>query len=163
MKSHHYIISFDPRDAADNGLTVDRAQALGAGLLQRAFSRTPSPCLHPPGRTQPQRQYPCAYCHQQSADCRGGRCKPYMDRASRHHEPGTNTAAPQPPCGYFRSEVMEMCHREGLYQIDLLNGSRNKVTEREYWAKQQGASLALDKENAVLRCRPGITTEDNQV
>ena len=25
-KSHHYIISFDPRDAADNGLTVDRAQ-----------------------------------------------------------------------------------------------------------------------------------------
>ena len=29
IKSHHYIISFDPRDAADNGLTVDRAQALG--------------------------------------------------------------------------------------------------------------------------------------
>ena len=26
VKSHHYIISFDPRDAADNGLTVDRAQ-----------------------------------------------------------------------------------------------------------------------------------------
>ena len=24
VKSHHYIISFDPRDAADNGLTVDR-------------------------------------------------------------------------------------------------------------------------------------------
>ncbi len=29
VKSHHYIISFDPRDAPDNGLTVDRAQALG--------------------------------------------------------------------------------------------------------------------------------------
>ena len=28
VKSHHYIISFDPRDAADNGLTVDQAQAL---------------------------------------------------------------------------------------------------------------------------------------
>ena len=26
IKSHHYIISFDPRDAADNGLTVDKAQ-----------------------------------------------------------------------------------------------------------------------------------------
>ena len=26
VKSHHYIISFDPRDAADNGLTVDRAR-----------------------------------------------------------------------------------------------------------------------------------------
>ena len=29
VKSHHYIISFDPRDAADNGLTVDQAQELG--------------------------------------------------------------------------------------------------------------------------------------
>ena len=25
VKSHHYIISFDPRDGTDNGLTVDRA------------------------------------------------------------------------------------------------------------------------------------------
>ena len=31
VKSHHYIISFDPRDAADNGLTVDKAQELGKG------------------------------------------------------------------------------------------------------------------------------------
>ena len=27
-------------------------------------------CLHPPGRTQPQRQYPCAYRYQFSADSR---------------------------------------------------------------------------------------------
>ena len=26
VKSHHYIISFDPRDGTDNGLTVDQAQ-----------------------------------------------------------------------------------------------------------------------------------------
>ena len=32
VKSHHYIISFDPRDAADNGLTVDQAQGLGEKL-----------------------------------------------------------------------------------------------------------------------------------
>ena len=29
VKSHHYIISFDPRDGVENGLTVDRAQELG--------------------------------------------------------------------------------------------------------------------------------------
>ena len=63
VKSHHYIISFDPRDGPDNGLTVDRAQAVGREVLRRAFPRTPSPCLHPPGRAQPQRQYPCAYRH----------------------------------------------------------------------------------------------------
>ena len=56
---------------------------------------------------------------------------------------------------YFKSEVMEMCHREGLYQIDLLNGSKNKVTEREYWAKRKGQAK-LDKENAALLAE-GIT------
>lgn len=33
---------------------------------------------------------------------------------------------------YFRSEVMEMCHDVGLYQIDLLSGSRTRITERGY-------------------------------
>lgn len=46
-------------------------------------------------------------------------------------------------------EVMEMCHRENLYQIDLLHGSKNRVTEREYWAKRKGQA-ALDKENVSL-------------
>ena len=31
-----------------------------------------------------------------------------------------------------------MCQREGLHQIDLLNGGREKITEREYWAKKRG-------------------------
>ncbi len=50
---------------------------------------------------------------------------------------------------------MEMCHREGLYQIDLLNGSKNRVTEREYWAQKKGQA-ALDKQNAPMLAE-GIT------
>ena len=30
VKTHHYIISFDPKDAVENGLTMERAQALYA-------------------------------------------------------------------------------------------------------------------------------------
>ena len=37
VKSHHYIISFDPRDAPDNGLTVDRAQQLGEQFCKEHF------------------------------------------------------------------------------------------------------------------------------
>ena len=37
VKSHHYIISFDPRDATDNGLTVDRAQRLGEKFCAEHF------------------------------------------------------------------------------------------------------------------------------
>ena len=44
---------------------------------------------------------------------------------------------------------MEMCHREGLYQIDLLNGSKNRVTDREYWAQKKGQA-ALGRQNAPM-------------
>ena len=36
----------------------------------------------------------------------------------------------------------------GAFQIDLLSGSKERITEREYWAAKKG-QLALDKENAV--------------
>src|SRR5699024_9613444 len=36
-----------------------------------------------------------------------------------------------------------------LYQIDLLNGSKNRVTDREYWAQKKGQA-ALDKQNAPM-------------
>ena len=39
---------------------------------------------------------------------------------------------------YFRAEVMDMCQREGLHQIDLLGGSKDRITEGEYWAKRRG-------------------------
>jgi len=50
---------------------------------------------------------------------------------------------------YLRAEVMEMCQREGLYQIDLLNGSKERITEKEYRAQRQGQKK-LDEENAKL-------------
>ena len=50
---------------------------------------------------------------------------------------------------YFKAEVMEMCHRENLYQIDLLHSSKNRITEREYWAQRKG-QVKLDKEAAAL-------------
>ena len=50
---------------------------------------------------------------------------------------------------HLRVEVMELCEGAGLYQIDLLNGSKVRVSEREYWMKQRG-QLKLDHENAAL-------------
>ena len=44
---------------------------------------------------------------------------------------------------------VELCHRENLYQIDLLHGSKNRITEREYWAQRKGQAK-LDKEAAAL-------------
>ena len=73
---------------------------------------------------------------------------PYMDRPADTRA-GCKHRCTDAAMRHFRAEVMEMCHREGLYQIDLLNGSANRVTEREYWAKKKGQAQ-LDKENAAL-------------
>ena len=53
VKSHHYIISFDPRDAQDNGLTVDRAQELGEQFCREHFpGHQALVCTHPDGHNQ---------------------------------------------------------------------------------------------------------------
>ena len=50
IKSHQYIISFDPRDAADNGLTMEKAQALGLQFCKDNFPGHPAiVCTHPDG------------------------------------------------------------------------------------------------------------------
>jgi len=37
IKSHHYILSFDPKDADENGLTGERAQKLGLEYARKNF------------------------------------------------------------------------------------------------------------------------------
>ena len=123
IKSHHYIISFDPRDAADNGLTVDRAQALGLAYCKEHFpGHQALVCTHPDGHNHSGNIH--VHIVINSLRIAEVERKPYMDRASdtRAGDKHRCTAAAM---RYFRSEVMEMCHREGLYQIDLLNTGRS--------------------------------------
>ena len=37
VKSHHYIISFDPKDVTDNGLTMSMAQEIGMDFAIKNF------------------------------------------------------------------------------------------------------------------------------
>lgn len=39
---------------------------------------------------------------------------------------------------HFKKEVMEMCEREGLHQIDLLSPAPEKVTETEFRTRARG-------------------------
>ena len=70
-----------------------------------------------------------------------------MDRAS-DTQAGAKHRCTAAAMRHFRTEVMELCQGAGLYQIDLLGGSKNRVTEREYWAQKKG-QLALDTEAAA--------------
>ena len=146
IKSHHYIISFDPCDAPDNGLTADRAQELGLAYCKEHFpGHQAIVCTHPDGHTHSGNIH--VHIVINSLRIAEVERKPYMDRPSDTRA-GAKHRCTAAAFRYFRSEVMEMCHRAGLYQIDLLSGSKNKVTEREYWAKKQG-QRQLDKEIAA--------------
>ena len=146
VKSHHYIISFDPRDGTDNGLTVDRAQELGEGFCKEHFpGHQALVCTHPDGHNHSGNIH--VHIVINSLRIEEVPLLPYMDRPA-DTKCGMKHRCTDAAMEYFKAEVMEMCHREGLYQIDLLNGSKNRVTEREYWAAKKG-QLALDKENAA--------------
>ena len=147
VKSHHYIISFDPRDGPDNGLTVDRAQALGEKFCAEHFpGHQALVCTHPDGHNHSGNIH--VHIVINSLRIYEVPLLPYMDRPADTRE-GCKHRCTNAAMEYFKSEVMEMCHREGLYQIDLLNGSKNRVTDREYWAQKKGQA-ALDKQNAPM-------------
>ena len=146
IKSHHYIISFDPRDVPDNGLTVDKAQQLGLAYCKEHFpGHQAIVCTHPDGHNHSGNIH--VHIVINSLRIAEVERKPYMDRPSDTRA-GAKHRCTAAAFRYFRSEVMEMCHRAGLHQIDLLSGSKDKVTEREYWAKKQG-QRQLDKEIAA--------------
>ena len=146
VKSHHYIISFDPRDGTDNGLTVDKAQSLGEEFCNEHFPGYQAiVCTHPDGHNHSGNIH--VHIVINSLRIEAVPLLPYMDRPADTKD-GCKHRCTDAAMEYFKSEVMEMCHRENLYQIDLLHGSKNRVTEREYWAQKKG-QLALDKENAA--------------
>ena len=147
VKSHHYIISFDPRDGTDNGLTVDRAQQLGEEFCKTHFrGHQALVCTHPDGHNHSGNIH--VHIVINSLRIEEVPLLPYMDRPADTRQ-GCKHRCTDAAMEYFKSEVMEMCHRENLYQIDLLHGSANRVTEREYWAQKKGQA-ALDERNAEI-------------
>ena len=147
IKSHQYIISFDPRDAADNGLTMEKAQALGLKFCSENFPGHPAiVCTHPDGHNHSGNIH--VHIVIGSIRTREVERKPYMQK-SRDWLEGMKHSSTAQTMRHLRVEVMELCESAGLYQIDLLNGSKERVSEAEYWARRRG-QMKLDRENASL-------------
>ena len=147
IKSHQYIISFDPRDAADNGLTMEKAQALGLKFCSENFPCHPAiVCTHPDGHNHSGNIH--VHIVIGSVRTREVERKPYMQKPRDWLE-GMKHSSTAQTMRHLRVEVMELCEGAGLYQIDLLNGSKERVSEAEYWARRRGQQK-LDLANAAL-------------
>ena len=147
IKSHQYIISFDPRDAADNGLTMEKAQALGLKFCEENFPGHPAiVCTHPDGHNHSGNIH--VHIVIGSIRTREVERKPFMQKPRDWLE-GMKHSSTAQTMRHLRVEVMELCEGAGLYQIDLLNGSKERVSEAEYWARRRGQQK-LDLANAAL-------------
>ena len=147
MKTRHYIISFDPKDAVENGLTMEKAQALGLNFCKENFPGHPAiVCTHPDGHNHSGNIH--VHIVIGSIRTREVERKPYMQKPCDWRE-GMKHSSTAQTMRHLRVEVMELCESAGLYQIDLLNGSKERVREAEYWVRRRG-QMKLDRENAAL-------------
>ncbi len=146
IKAHHYIVSFDPEDRDENGLTPERAQELGMELARKAFpGHQVIVCTHRDGHNGAGN----IHCHivlnsvrKLNTAVRPKQERKYDNIAGYKHRNSNQFLR------YFKNSVMDICQREGLYQVDLLNPARVRITDREYWAQRRGQAK-LDKINAA--------------
>ena len=146
IKAHHYIISFDPNDRDENGLTHEKAQELGLELARKSFpGHQTIVCTHRDGHNGAGN----IHCH---IVINSVRAKDTMSIPNQERKvdnvAGFKHRASDQFMRTFKSIVMDLCQREGLYQVDLLSPARVRITDREYWA-QRRCQAKLDQENAA--------------
>ena len=147
IKSHQYIISFDPRDAADNGLTMEKAQALGLNFCKENFPGHPAiVCTHPDGHNHSGNIH--VHIVIGSIRTREVERKPYMQKPRDWRE-GMKHSSTAQTMRHLRVAVMEMCEHADLHQINLLEAQGDRISEREYWARRRWQQC-LDHANARL-------------
>ena len=153
IKSHHYIISFDPKDRDEHGLTGELAQQLGVEYAKENFpGHQALVCTHTDGHNGSGNIH--VHIVINSIRKYDTEPQPYMefDRDSKagykHHLSDRYRI-------YLKQKVMDMCTAYGLNQVDLLTPAERKLSEKEYWAKRRGQKK-LDKHNAEFE-KKGLT------
>ena len=126
---------------------MEKAQALGLKFCEENFPGHPAiVCTHPDGHNHSGNIH--VHIVIGSVRTREVERKPYMQKPRDWRE-GMKHSSTAQTMRHLRVEVMELCEGAGLYQIDLLNGSKERVSEAEYWARRRGQQK-LDCENAAL-------------
>ncbi len=148
VKSHHYILSFDPKDR-ELGLTMEQAQKMGLEFAKEHFpGHQALVCTHDEGHNESGNIH--VHIVINSLRIRDTEELPYQQRPC-DTKAGYKHHCSNPYLSYLQDEVMKMCQSHGLNQVDL-KGSDQRVTDAEYHVKKHGQK-ALDKENAVKKAR----------
>ena len=147
IKSHHYIISFDPRDREDNGLTAKEAQRMGMDFARRSFpGHQALVCTHTDGHNGSGNIH--VHIVINSVRAEDVERREFMERLC-DSKAGNKHHLTKDYLSYLKQEVMTMCQKRQLYQVDLLNPASDRITEQEYYAGKRGQKR-LEKRNAEI-------------
>ena len=150
IKSHHYIISFDPLDQIESGLTGAKAQELGLEFAKKYFAGHQAlVCTHTDGHNESgnihvhiilnsirKNDIEPADFTERPCDSRAGFKHHLTDKLLNH----------------MQHTLMDICKREHLHQVDLLSPAADKVSDREYRKSQREESKSrFQSEKDYLR------------
>lgn len=158
LKSHHYIISFDPADVSECGLTGKRAQELCLEFAKKNFPGYQAVVVtHTDGGNHSGNIHTHIVINsvrKYAVDRKDYMDKPNEEKAGYKHR-STNRFLE-----HLKKEVMAMCEREGLHQIDLLSPAPEKVTEAEFRAKARGQKKLEQINQEIMQkgLKPTATT-----
>ncbi|MBR1634356.1 MAG: relaxase/mobilization nuclease domain-containing protein [Lachnospiraceae bacterium] len=136
VKQHHYIISFDPKDAAECGLTCEKAQALGMEYAGRNFpGHQMLVCTHPDGHNRSGNIHVHIIFNslrKLDVEERG-----FMERGCDRRAGYKHHSTPR-LLRHLKADLMKMCRREKLHQTDLLTPAKKRIPDGEYHAAKRG-------------------------
>lgn len=143
IKSHHYIISFDPEDQK-LGLTLEQAQKLGMEFAREHFpGHQVIVCTHADGSNGSGNIHVHLVLNsvrKLDTEPLPYEMRPCDTRAGFKHN------CTKPFMEYLRKDLMQLCISNGLNQIDLQQSAR-RISNEEYRAKQRGQERRFSQEN----------------
>ena len=147
IKCHHYIISHDPMDVADHGLTGEQAQAIGMEYAEANFpGHQALVCTHTDGSNNSGNIHTHIIINSLRKEDIAP--QPYTERAI-DRKAGYKHHLTKEYLRHLQGSLMDICQREGLYQVDLLSPAAEKITQQEYHAQRRG-QLNLDMANMEI-------------
>ncbi|MBQ8935101.1 MAG: relaxase/mobilization nuclease domain-containing protein, partial [Oscillospiraceae bacterium] len=155
IKSHHFILSFDPKDA-ECGLTLEKAQELGMDFARKHFSG--HQCViatHDDGNNHSHNYH--VHISFNSLRIKDIPQPEYSD-IERDSKAGYKFHPTDQCMAYLKSEVEKMCREQGLHQIDLNKRAKQNIPDKEYWAAHRGQER-LNQKNEAIRSIGGKPAE----
>ena len=147
VKAHHYIISFDPRDTVENGLTTQKAHDIATAFAEKFFAGHQTLIVtHPDGHNRSGNIHVHIVINslrKEDVTWQGFMERPIDALAGyKHHQTRQLLSRMQ-------DYLNEVCVREHLYTVDFSVRADKKITDREYKARQRGHEK-LDVQNEKI-------------